>query len=859
MRGDHHGGYPWYAMVHHTHNSVASATYHAHAWTLGVYTREMFYQYAGAERLDRTLPGALVTAEAYVSRSTLVTSRSQTRFTLPFQRFATTQIPRDGVWVLVVYDVDQPNNEPELVYHEYSVSESEVTAIRSNGAALLPLSLTTAHHVHHLKMVDINVPRLMMRLSPWGTSDRFLELSSALVEIEMGTYAHSQYTASELGETTLSAMINEPTDSDREFVKKAVDAVAKKHLVSGLAGYYTTSDGQFQLGAPGAENRIASQAMAVVAIDIAIRETVAANYDKVVGALDKFNPKWRDAGDTDNTALFRARGGVEALFAAVAPGGRDSLVLAQLQRIFGDKGIPTLTEMLGSVGSGLPHSAPLSGDLADHLRRSMAAKVDMDAQRDALITEQYMSDVLSRVQEPEWTAGKSPLTMAVLMSAMPDNFVTTINEVLRSTLDMPNATLKHAGVPPNSDADRFVATDRTEPGVYVVAPLDNYERAARRLLTKASGSLDATGVKNAAQVKKIMEAPSSATFEAADLQVCGLSPAGQVMFFQADALRSEDQSKKLAVDATKWHAVQCIKDTLGDGSSLAILLHRATQQTVVIKFAVEHDHRNPFLRDVIQALVGRVVISADQGKAVSARVLDLAERTLAIDAYSAKDSQPSSSDAPSPAGQHVPLMMQLLRSWKGAQFVPVCGSMDSGTLSIQDVTDDTVRMIVDAPRSVRSAWGVDSLVDSSADRIGLGDTAVRAAEITISPGNTPHKVRAVTLGSNMYVDRDSLAVMAAAQNVELTARKSGVDPAADAQDTHDPFGLMSGPRLVNPAHINSSGERQRMIQERSPLIPNNVGAPGQHGLVMSPQERCDPSVYNSGPAMATDDWYSPFA
>ena len=693
MRGDHHGSYPWYAMVHHTQNSMASAGYHSHAWTLGVYTSEMFYQYAGAERLDRTLPGALITSDAYVSRSTLITSRSKTRFTLPFQRFSTTRIPRQGVWVLVVYDVDQPDNEPELVYHEYSISESEVTAMSTNGGnALLPLSLTTAHHVHHLKMVDINVPRMLMRLAPCSGDAQYVELSSASVEIETASYEHSQYTASELGETTLSALINAPSDADREFVKKAVDSVAKKHLVSDLAGYYTTDDGQFQLGAPGEETRVASQAMAVVAIDIAIRETVVNNYDAVTAALEKFNPKWRDAGDTDNTALFRARMGVEAVFAALAPGGRDSSVLVQLQRIFGDKGIPTLMDMLDSVGSGLPHSAPLTGDLGDHLRRAMAAKVDMDTQRDALITEQYMADVLSRVEEPEWTAGKSPLTMAVLMSAMPDNFVSIVNGVLRSTLDMPNATLKHAGVPPSSDSDRFGATDRTEPGVYVVAPLENYERAARRLLTKSPGSLNATGVKNAALAKKMMEAPSSATFEAADLQVCGLSPSAQVMFFQANALDSADQHKKLAVDPTQWHAVVCIKDTLGDGSSLAILLHRSTSQTVVIKFCVAKDHRTPFLRDVVHAVVGRVAITPEQGKSAAARVMDLAERTLAIDAYTAKP-EAASSDTPAPGGTQVPLMLQLLHAWKGVQFVPTGGSMDSGSVSYTHLTLPTILLV----------------------------------------------------------------------------------------------------------------------------------------------------------------------
>lgn len=852
LRGDHHGAYSWYAAHHHLTQSLGSVEYRSHAWTLGVYTREMFYQYAGAARIDRSLPGALVTTDAFVSQQTLITSHNKSLFTLPFNRFNAVRIPEDGVWVLVVYDVENPAAEPELVYHEYSISKTEITTMRTSDA-LMPVSLVTAHHVHHLRLLDINVPRLLLRLHPCGGGH--VELSAASVEINMSSVRYAQHMGSELGETTLSALINEPTDVDRAAVKKGVDAVVDKHRVSGLAGYYTTDDGQFQLGEPGGESQIASQAMAMLAISIAIRRSVVKNSAAIMAELTKINPEWKKAADNDLLAMLRARLSLEAMFAAIAPGGRGSPVLAELKRIFGDKGLPTIRDMLTSVGSGLPHAAPIGGDLAQQLDRVMAAKVDMDVERNSLISESYMADVLRRVQHPEWSAGNSPLTLAVLMSAMPETFINTVIDTLRSTLDMPNAMLKHAGVPA-SQVPGYRSSTRTDPGVYVIAPLDNYERAARKLLNDRQVSLGATGIKNANGAKRVLDAIEenpAQMFEARELQFCGISPVAQVALVQSDALAATDQKQKIKFDASKMHSVVCIKDTLPDGSSFAILLHYAASQSMVIKFRVAHDHRHPFLRDTLSAMLSRIGTSASRGTAVVAKIKTLVERTEAINAYARADSKPSSSDQPASGEARVPMLIHLLRAWGGMHFVPTTGSMDSGYVAVGNVADDHV-MFTLHDASGQPAGGLKVPINTESDTLGSGKTAVHAADVTVSPGNTTSTVHALAIGSHLYVNKEAMPTLAAAQNIATDQKLAGTE-----RETHDPFGLQAGPTLINPAHVNNSGERHRLVTDGSPLVPGNVGSTGQYGLMMSRDQRNDPSVYNSGPVANYDDWLSVFA
>ena len=835
LRGDRHGLYPWYAAMHHLNQVSTVEGYESRAWSLGIYESEMFHMYAKSESIDASLTGALMVAHARVSKKTLVASRTRNQVTRPFERFKVARSPRRGVWVLVVYDVERPRQEPEIIYHEYELTEVEIRSLRSKPGLLLPIPVMTGHQISHWHGLGIVAPRLLLRLGRFVAEE--IELTAASLELNLTEALESAFMQSEMGATTQSVLSHIGNGADMEKAGAGIHAAIAKHRVTAYSGFLTSDDGQVIFGDTGKQLRIPSQAVALLAIDIAVRTVIGENFDRIAEETTKINPEWRRAADDDVVALMLSRHGLEGLFAAVAPSGSESPVLVELRRIFGERGLPSLREMLDSVGSGLPHSAPLTARLEDSLKAAMSAKVDTTLGNDMLIGEDYMAKLLKRVAAPEWdNPGKSALTLAVLMSAMPDNFVTTINETLVRTLDMSNAVLMHAGMPSENQTG---VSNRTDPGLYVVASLDNYDRAARRLLTTAADTLEPTGLKDYDEVREtinlVRQKGKAAQLRASQLVICGLSPGGRTAFVQVDAAASDDPDKSVTYDPDKFFMVSCIKDTLRDGSSLAILIHRASRQTLVLRFTVAEDHRDLFLRDCVVALVSNARPEEGSGQAVVAKLEQLSERMQTLEEYAhSVNPVESSSNAPSP-------QLELLRKWQGVAFVPVMGTMDSAAVVIRSVSDTEVRL---------ASRGREFTVP-------IGSTPLLPFEMTIPLDKSIYHVRALGIGSHLFVDVESHDQLAAVQNVNLERAARGAQPVKG--ELHDPFGLAQGPLSFSPVHVINNGERVRLIQAGSRLVPNNVGMAGQHGLVLSRSERNNPSVYNSGPLLAKDEWLNPFA
>lgn len=847
LRGDRRGLYALYAGLHHMTCVKASGAYEARGWSLGIYSMETFQTYASAEGIDATLPGALVVTHGHVSRKTLVQSRVSNQFTLPFDRFDSLVIPRRGVWVLVVYDVDKPRDEPELLYQEYEISDENIALMRRDSI-LLPLSVMTGDHAHHFRKLGINSPRLLLRVRAQSARTATgVELSAALLEFNLTEGRKALLMPSEFGITTMSAAAHIGNGVDAPQARTAIDGAIAKHRVTNVSGYYTTADGQVVLGSPG-QTPVMSQALAIVAIDLAIRKVISDNFAALAAALDAHETNWRRAGDNDQSAALRSTLGVEALFEAL--GHKDSPVIAELKRIFDGNGLPSLREMLDSVGTGLPHSAPLARDLEALVHAAMAAKVNTNANSDVLISEEYMAAVLRRVRKPDWkNPSKSPLTLAVLMSAMPDTFVNTVNDVLRNTLDMKTAVLKHAGMPADMPVAQKASAGRTEPGVYVRASLDDFERAARRLMEIEPATLEATGIKDAAAIRemfdKIGKSGKIESFEARRLQMHGLSPAGRVAFFQSDAAAAVNQSQLLALDPAQWHAVAYIKDTLQDGSSLVMLIHRAGGQTLVLRFNAVPDHRDLFVRDLIAAMLQHAKPSPDTGAAVEAKVEELVARMETLEKLAKTSESAVESSSADTSG-----LLRLVSQWRNIKFVPIIGSVDNDALTVLEAS---------AATGVRVRVGEKELVlpiDVAAGTIGSGPTELRAVEVNLTMDKVVSQLHVIALGSAIYVDDEGFKKMTVMQNKLMEAAR---ESARESDDVHDPYSLRARSYGLNMLQAIRSGERARLIDALSPLVPTNVGSPGVYGLVMSTSERCDPSVYYRGPLRALDEWFSPYA
>lgn len=870
---DHKGYFPWLAMMHHWSQYKKSKKYSARIGRIGFYEEQTFYELSQSESITETLDGALFTSEVTVSRETIRVRRQNTLVSVPFARFSPVRIPRIGVWVMVLFNVMNPRGPVEFVQNRYEITHEEMRTMWSthDRTALVPFQLSTEARSFELRSFGIDVPYVMVRMSPTGGlwRDDWITASGAVLQLQLSESGYSQYAASELGETVHSALIGDPSESTApgadpstdDAVKTALEEVARTHRVSQMHGYYTSNSGQQQIGTPGRENAVGSHALAVLALDIAVRQIIAERLPDIIAELDKLNPQWRQAADVDSVAAYQAKLGVEALFGAVAPSGRKSPVLAELKRIFGDKGLPSLKEFLDGIGSGLPHAAPGNEDLAARLEAVLSAKIDNDASRGVLITEHYMASVLSRVMHPSWHSGKSPLTLSVLISAMPDNLVSVASAVLRNDLDMTTASLKHAGV----SNDPRVECKRTAPGVFVLAPLENYERAARRLISRAVPALEATGVKNAAEVDKVLKLVRNnpnATVPAESLQFCGLSPTARVAFVQLDSLSADDQKRRIRFDATKMYRIVCVRDTLLDGSLFVMLLDRASGQSLVLKFAMHAmDHRDAFVRDVV-AVLGKRASAAAAGPAVVGELERLVAQTLAIDAYNAEQQQ----QYKAPAAPTVPAAdtAALLRNWARFQFVPTGGSMDNNTLRIKQVTPEQVQLAFKNHEHTEQDQTVISAAVSD-NGIGSGRTAIRAAEIPLVLNTERHVARVMSVGDHLYVNRDALAVINALQSKNLTAaaaRQSQTSASVQKTDVlaHDPYALGNAMVLVTPSTPDApTNERDRLIAQNSPLVLNHVGAPNVLGPVLPQSQRTDLSVYNSGPLAVSDEWRSPFA
>lgn len=871
LREDHHGSFPWYSFVHHITSVKAAPTeYHARAFTLGVYTRDLYYQYAAAGKMTADLPGAVVISHANVSAESLSEAPHGHTFTMPFDHFNAHRIPREGVWVVVTYDVDQPDEAPEITANEYAISASEMTVVQPGTNVLLPFSMINAHHIGHMHQLGVVSPRVLLRIEGVTGAPDWVQLDGAAMELNLIDGKYTQYTASELGETTLSARIATDTNVDRPTVKSAVSAALKRHRAASADGFYTTADGQHQFGEPGNATRITSPALAVLVMYIGVRSEITRNRDRIIAELEELNPQWRRAGDTEDDAAMRARLSTEAMISGLSPQGRKSPVLAELKRIFGDKGVPVLRDLLSLTATGLPHSAPMDCDLNKALDRVMAAKIDQDLERGQLVSERYMAESLSRVNQPVWDAGKSALALATLVSVMPDNFSATCNAVMQRDLDMRSAALKHAGVPamqPSAD----VKWTHTAPGIYVQASLDDVERATRALINGAESTtgnlrfglpaLRATAIKNADGIKaaldKLAEAPDT-KFEASALQFCGIAPASKVAFVQSDALASDNQSTKVAFDATKMHEVVCFKDTTHDGRSLVVLIERAAKQSLVLSFTAAADHRTPLVRDAMSAMVSRIGDNAERGAAVVATVTALVERTLAVNAYDdagVEDGNARLSSSYKANGEKltVPFMTQLMRTWTNSgKFVPVSGALDGGRLSVAKVDDGKVMLTKESMSVDDTGTHVGGIaLDIGDEMIGTSLYHATPAELHFSRGNTNVTVRVIALGSHLYVDEDALPLLTAAQNLATEEARSG--SISDALDAHDPFGLRSAPKLVNPAVVNARGPRAELLSNGSPLVLNALGDVNKAGPIQSAQERADLSQYYADD-VAVNEW-----
>lgn len=867
--GDHKGYYSWLAMMHHWTQTTRSEKYTASIGRLGFFDEATYYELSQSERITATLDGALFTSEVKVSRETLRVGHQKTLLTVPFARFAPVRIPRIGVWVMVLFNVMNPRGPVEFVQNRYEITHEEMQTMWSTNdhTAFVPFELSTEARSYELRSYGIDVPYVMVRMSPtdglWQQD--WITASGAVMQMKLSDSQYTQYSASDLGQTVQSALIGAPSESAApgsdtakdDAIKTALEEIGRKHRVSQMHGYYTSNSGQQQIGAPGRENAVGSHALAMLALDIAVRQIIGERLPDIIAELEKLNPKWRQAGDVDSVAVYQAKLGVEALFAALAPSGRDSPVLTELKRIFGDKGVPSLQQFLDNIGSGLPHAAPGHYNLMARLEAVLSAKIDNDANRDVLITEQYMASVLSRVAHPTWHSGKSPLTLSVLISAMPDNLVSVAGAVLRRQLDMTTASLKHAGLP----MDPRVECKRTAPGVFVLAPLENYERAARRLISSAVPALEATGVKSAAQAEKILAAVRSdprATMPAEKLQFCGLSPTARVGFVQLDSLTADDQKAPVRFDPSQMYRIVCVHDTLLDGSSFVMLLDRASGQSLVLKFSMHAmDHRDSFIRDAV-ALLGKRASASASGPAVVGELERLVAQTLAIDAYNAEQAVPSAPET-SPSDTAA-----LLRNWLRHQFVPTGGSMDNNTLRIKQVTPEQVQIAFKSHEHPEQDQTVIS-ADITDGGIGAGVTAIRAAEHPLVLKNERHVVRLLSVGDHLYVNRDALPVITAVQNHNLTTAASRqTQPPAAIKKTdataHDPYSLGDVMVLTAPSTPESpTTERDRLISQNSSLVLNHVGAPHVLGPIMSQSQRSDPAVYNSGPLAVSDEWRSPFA
>ncbi len=856
LKGDSHGLYPWAAFMHHAHEVSVSASYARRAWSLGVYPVDLFEEYATTARITRTLDGALFVAHAEANSRTLTRARGDEAFTLPFEKFAGVDIPADGYWVLVVSDVDNPSEAPELVYHRYTLSSAELREI--NTAAhpfMVPLLTTTAHHVHQLRSLGIETPRLLLRIAPTKSHAGWVRLQSASMEMHTEPTHWNQYAASELGDTLQSRTVDAESIAEPKSVKDTVDAIMSTHRVGSFTGYWTTPAGQSKLGAAvgsdgSSERRVTSAAVAELAIQVAIREYVQTNLAKIMDSLQEINPAWDAAGDTRDVAALGARLGVEALFMALSPDGRKSPVIAQLKRIYGDQGIPSIRDMLNG-NSGLPATAgPAGGQAA--VDAVLAAKVDMSMDRSVGVSEDYAAKVLSHVRSPVWGAEISPLAIAVLTSAMPATFVDDVHRVIRNVLDMKYAVLRHSR---GSHDTRVHWTGRTTPGIYIEAPLDDFERMARVIAEMASSSNTALAgalralvvVDKAVTVEALNHLTEGTEYSVGQLIVGAKAPAATVVFAQGNALvKANELESRVSFSPDSVMAMKLLHGLTSDGEALVVIVNVSSKQSMVVKFSVAPDRRMMVVHELMGAMAKAIISSTYTGGRAAWAQLRLAARvSRTYDAYA--EEHDSADGTVSPDATEVARWAAMLRSWMQHShvWVNVDGSVDSGLANVEAVHDDN--------NSATIKFAGHDRVSQMSAPIGIGMLAIAPSEGKVSVNNNAHTINLLRVGPSLYVRADQLDLLAAAQNEAISHKET----IAEETDFHDPYETGRSSEMSKIAALDA-GKRKELAQSSSFLVLDNVGRSGVSGVLVSHDHRNDPSKYYSGVFDAHNSWYNPY-
>lgn len=862
FKGEKFGLYPLRALMHHADKVFADPGYSRRVWSLAVYEKDVFVDYARQAKITRELRGSLFVAHAEANTQSLLATHGRERLTIKFEKIKAVDIPADGYWVMVVYDVDNKLEEPELVYHRYTLTNAEVKTINTaTGPVVLPLALADAHHVHQLRSLGLETPRLLLRLEPARSHVGWLSVREAALEAHMQPQQWTTYTRTAIGDTLQSMSIDADSDSKTPNASGIVDELVKRHRVVSYAGFWTTREGQTKLGAAtGADGTklrsIASSAVGEYAVYRTVISVLDARRVEIEAKLDTLDPR---SGTTEAGVVARDilndRLGVEALFVTLSPQGRASPVLAELKRIFGDKGVPTLGDMLsGDAGLPLAVQPDAGQEFVDEI---LAVKIDMASARRLGVSEEYAARMLSRVRAPVWQAAVSPLTLAVLVSVMPETFAADVQRTIRETFDMPYTVLRHAHDLLDADG-RVQWQGRTSPGVYTEGPLDDYERLARRLAGLAPFSASNQAMATVVPDKTVTSASLNALepgleYPARALVVRGVAPAMATVVGQREALaRISTPNARVKFDPSRVMAFHLITGLTNDGQSLMIAVNRSSAQSMVMKFDASPDHRWMFALDLVGAMALSIDPASYTGGPAAWGALQMAvSRSRAFDAYADEGRASSQPDA---AGDNTgaPMLARMVELLRNAMrqnhaYVNVSGSVDSGQLGVQAVSDDN------KTATLRYTGHYDSAAPIST-RIGTGVNDVSASEARVAVNDNVANLSLIRVGPTTYIRSDQLELLAAAQNEAASKRTTIVEENADF---HDPYNLASTAHMSKIDALNG-GRRRKLIDAASPLVVDNVGITNARGLMMTPDQRNDPSRFYAGNFASRDMWYNPY-
>jgi len=894
FRGNPLGIYPSYAFVHHVNNARTVDKYSANAWSFAVYTREQFTEYAASGRITTTLENAVVVSHASVTSKSFLAPRHGREFVVPFQRFKAARIPTSGYWVLVVRDVDQPSNPPEIIAREYELTSEEVALIHRHGSGvLLPLNVPAPQHVHQLRAVNVPLTRLLWNVVAIP-ADGFVDLVGASMQLIVDTGDALLYGPSVIGDTVDSVrdigppVFGQPAPPPREpatpfaqppkppprtpdtphtrgsATKAAVAAVISAQGITEFGGFYASREGIVPLGEI-PSGRLASAALAEAAIAIGVRRFIAANAERIMEHLNTVDRMWFEASSDRMVSMYHARGGLEALFLATSSSGAASPVLRELKRIFGDIGLPTLDGMLNGE-SGLA-MAPSAEDAQRAIDNVLATKVDLDVERGPLLTEAYLASVLARVSRPDWRPQMSPLATAVLVSAAGDEFVNHATAALRDDLGMTHAVLRYARAQRGTEDAAVRWTGRVAPGVYVDAPLVDYSAAAQRM-----ASTPVRSVLREVIVAKVFADPDAVDaalgdkkeIRAGDAYVVGSAAAGRVIFADLAAITAPSTDTKLkAADRGEIVSFGVVKDTAHTGVSVALVFERATAQSVAVQFrAADRGAREAMLRALITSLVAdprdyprRGTDAQPTGNFMAALIASKGiQRFAKSQAVSSAATKSTSTRLSRDA-----LLRAMLEHKKASRYyLPLSGGMDAREVTLANVDDTTGAFALVYRGGNSYEEQVDGAVDATTGKARLTESGARVKFGTakFEHNSRVQTVQTMSIGPHMYADSESLETLNAAQNMRIKpVFAAATASATDTNTPHDPYNVHGKAPVSNTVAANN-GVRRTLLVNGSLLVPQGLGTKRTTGPITSYSQRSDSSNYFAG---ARDSWVSPYA